>query len=77
MPWEDVTQAWHSIAECLAREFRHLDAAALRRFRGDREKLVTYIADAHDLTLAEAAETLEDWLTIHGRRILAGVLETV
>ncbi|ROU04159.1 hypothetical protein [Histidinibacterium lentulum] len=69
MPWEQVTEIWHSVAEELAQEFRHLDAAALRRFRGDREKLVTYLADAHELTRCEAAETLDDWLAVFRRRL--------
>lgn len=42
--------------------FTQLDRAALKAFRGDRARLVGLVAEAHDLTRAEAAEQL-DWVT--------------
>ncbi|KPP91193.1 MAG: hypothetical protein HLUCCA08_17860 [Rhodobacteraceae bacterium HLUCCA08] len=71
MPWTHVLADWPRIAHRLCRDFRHLEEAALRRFRGDRDKLVIYLADTHDLTLAEAAETLEDWLLRVARPLAA------
>ena len=58
-------EGWPALVEGLCLWFRHADPAALGRFRGDGAKLVTYLADCHDLTEAEAAEQLEIYLAAH------------
>lgn len=69
MPWDHVLASWPNLAGYLCADFNHLEENALRRFRGDRTKLVIYLAETHDLTEAEAAETLDHWLAFTGRRI--------
>lgn len=71
MPWAHVLASWPNLIDHLCDDFRHLEASALRRFRGDRAKMETYLAETHDLTEAEAAEALENWLTYTGRRLQA------
>lgn len=71
MPWTVVTAEWPHFVEKLCDHFRWLDPAAIRRFRGDRSKMVTYLAETHDLTEAEACETLGDWFALHGPAALA------
>ncbi len=66
MPWTTVTALWPCFVETLCAHFPHFEPAAVRRFRGDRAKLVTYLAETHDLTLIEASETLADWFMAHG-----------
>ena len=63
MPWEMAFAHWATLGPALCREFRYLDTAAIGRFRGDYGCLVGYMADTHDLTLAEAEQALQDWLT--------------
>ena len=69
MPWHDVLANWVHLIDDLCAEFRYLEQAALLRFRGDREKLIVYLAETHDLTRAEAEDTLETWLAYFGARI--------
>ncbi len=69
MPWTIVTQDWAAFVDRLCAWFPYFDRAALRRFRGDRQKLVTYLADSHDLTEAEASEQLDHWFAVQGRAI--------
>lgn len=71
MPWTHVLASWPNLIEHLCNDFPHLDLAALERFRGDRSRMETYLAETHDLTLAEAAETLDDWLTYTGVHLRA------
>ncbi len=66
MPRIAFPQDWPAVADRLCLWFPHFDSAALRRFRGDRAKLVTYLAESHDLTEAEAAEQLEMWFETAG-----------
>lgn len=65
MPWTHVLQNWPLLLDHLADDFKHLERAQLRKDRSDRVKLERHLALAHDLTLAEAAETLQDWMAIN------------
>ena len=62
MSWTTALSRWPDLLHQLCADFSQLEMSALRRFRGDRKKLNAYLADAHHLTLREAAETLDDWL---------------
>lgn len=62
MSWTTALTHWPHLLEKLAVDFPHLDLVALKRFRGDRDKMELYLADAHDLTAREARTTLDDWL---------------
>ncbi|MCW1950858.1 MAG: hypothetical protein KIH44_005770 [Octadecabacter sp.] len=53
---------WPHLSKRLCNHFRHLNPAAMARFRGNRAKLNLYLAQTHDLTLAEASQALDDWL---------------
>ncbi|MEL6959325.1 MAG: hypothetical protein AAGL89_10285 [Pseudomonadota bacterium] len=61
MAWDTIMSNWPDLTDRLLKGFPHLNAAALERFRGDRLKLVAYIAETHDLTRREADEVLFDW----------------
>lgn len=63
MPWTHVLACWPYLLKQLGRDFPYLEHAALERFRGDRAKMEVYLAETHDLTLTEARDALEDWLT--------------
>ena len=69
MTWTTVLAQWPHLLDHLCKDFAHLEIAALRRFRGDRTKMETYLAETHDLTLAEARDVLEDWLTYRAARL--------
>ena len=59
MTWRDLLQDWQGQLERLSDIFPHADPDALIRFRGNRDLLAEYIADTHDLTLAEGHEAVE------------------
>ena len=62
MSWTTAMARWPDLLEQMCKDFTYLELGALERFRGDREKLELYLAEAHDLTIAEARQTLSDWL---------------
>ncbi len=64
MPWRDVYSIWPDLIDQFCNDFPYLEKAALTRFRGDRNKLITYLADTHELTLTEAQDALSDWIAI-------------
>lgn len=68
MPWTHVLANWTHLIEHMCADFKHLELAAMRRFRGNQALMVTYLAETHDLTLSEAEETLDDWLTYVGTK---------
>ena len=59
MTWRDLLLDWQGQLDRLAELFPHADPEALARFRGNRALLAEYIADTHELTLAEGYEAIE------------------
>lgn len=59
MTWRDLLQDWQGQLDRLAAIFPHADPEALVRFRGNKALLAAYIADTHDLTLAEGHEAVD------------------
>ncbi|MCY4180566.1 MAG: hypothetical protein OXC60_15830 [Litoreibacter sp.] len=72
MPWRNVFSIWSNLLDQLCADFRYLDKSAMARFKGDRTKLIAYIAETHDLTLREAEAALEEWVTVK----VVGMLKT-
>lgn len=70
MSWSQFLDHWSVGSRLLTDAFRYLDRDAIARFRGDRSRLVAYIAASHDLTVAEAREALDDWLMLAAPRRL-------
>lgn len=68
MSWTHVLARWPQLITRLCADFPHLELCALERFRGDRTKMEVYLAETHDLTRDEAAETLDHWFTYVGAR---------
>ncbi len=73
MPWTLAFSFWSQISPQLCRDFPYLDQAAIRRFRGNLSALVEYIANTHELTCSEAAETLQDWLAFRAALLVPQV----
>lgn len=63
MSWDSILENWMAMIDSMCADFPHLDVVAVRRFRGDRSKLIGYLADTHDLTKVEAQDALLDWMT--------------
>lgn len=67
MSWTLALISWSDLLDQLCNTFNHLDRNALIRFRGNRAQMNLYLAETHDLTLAEASEALDDWLVFSAR----------
>ena len=52
------TTCWDAILEMAARTFPAVETAKLQSREGDIGALMKHVADAHDLTFAEAAEVV-------------------
>jgi len=63
MTWTDIRTNHPDILDRLKRDFPYLRDYTLRRGGGDWVAVVVSFAAAHDLTFAEASETLQDWLS--------------
>ena len=69
MSWTCVMSIWENLLDHLCDDFPFLEKAALVRFRGDQSKLISYLAETHDLTECEAEEALHDWIDFTATRI--------
>lgn len=70
MPWTEAFERWVQLRAEFCAEFPFLDRVAIKRFRGDYHALTEYLANTHDLTLAEATEALEDWLAFRATSLV-------
>ena len=59
MTWRDMLTDWNAQLDRLSDLFPQADPCALVRFRGNKALLAEYIADTHDLTLAEGHEAVD------------------
>ena len=64
MNWHHVTANWIAIRDRLARRFPHADPKTLAHPPRDKGWLARHLAEAHDLTIFEAREELEDFLSV-------------
>ena len=62
MHWEDVQAVWDQLADQMQAQWPAVRALDLAMIAGDRYKFTRYLADVHDLTLAEADEAIDFWL---------------
>ena len=53
---------WPILKNRAARLWRETDAAEMDRLDGSRDAFVDYLSVRHDLTKAEAHDTVETWL---------------
>ena len=70
MPWTEAFERWALLGTEFCADFPFLDRVAIQRFRGDYHALTEYLANTHDLTLAEAADALEDWLAFRATALV-------
>ena len=63
MVWQTLSANWGTLAEKLRRRYPALEPSAIGPDT-DAQVLVRQLADAHELTLHEAREELEHFLTL-------------
>lgn len=64
MTWHDLSANWSAVLERLRARFPRLDPAALGEPPRDSRVLTAHLAQAHDLTLEEAREELQDFMSV-------------
>ncbi len=62
MDWTDVTQNWPLWSRRIRARFPSLDQTAMTERRHDRSAFEAYLAHAHNLSLNEAHEEMDDFL---------------
>lgn len=62
MHWHDVQAAWHDLGDQIQSQWPATSALDLAKIAGDKPRFTAYLAEVHDLTLAEADESIDLWL---------------
>lgn len=58
LTWTDMTENWGYWSKQLQDAYPHLDGSALAFAKNDRTRFEGYLAQTHNLTLAEARDSL-------------------
>jgi hypothetical protein len=62
MEWQKVSANWPAFAEAILQRWPRTAEEDVLAVDGERDAFEAYIARTNDLTRAEAAEQVEDWL---------------
>lgn len=62
MQWNAVEKNWPAFVEPIMQRWPNTEENDLLTLEGDRDRLTAYLADRHELTMAEADEQLAAWL---------------
>ena len=62
MQWNAVETNWPAFIEAIMQRWPQTEEEDLLALEGDRDRLMAYIAERHDLTPAEANEQIIAWL---------------
>lgn len=68
MTWDEIETSWHDLVDRIIDQWPSMSADRVMAIAGDRNSFTRYIAESHDLTIAEATEAVELWMY----RILSG-----
>lgn len=63
MNWNDLTRNWAENYGALCREFPKLEPSAMPFLKADQDRFESYLAATHDMTLKEAQEAFDDFLS--------------
>lgn len=61
MQWTAVQSNWPAFVEPIMERWPNTDENDLLAMEGDRDRLVAYLSDRHELTTAEADEQVTAW----------------
>lgn len=64
MTWHHLSANWHAIREQLITRFPNIDPDHVTDAPRDRQALTRHIAETHDITVFEAHEELQDFLSV-------------
>jgi hypothetical protein len=64
MTWSDMAMNWGEWFGRFKTRFPNLDDSAMPFVKGDRARFEAYVASTHDLTLTEAREELNDFISV-------------
>lgn len=63
MKWNDLTQNWAANYAALQIEFPRLEPCAMPFLKADQDRFESYLAATHDMTLKEAQDALDAYLS--------------
>lgn len=62
MHWNDVQDVWDDLGDQIQSQWPATRALDLAMIAGDKLRFTVYLSQVHDLTLAEADESIDLWL---------------
>ncbi|MEM6373532.1 MAG: hypothetical protein AAF727_12240 [Pseudomonadota bacterium] len=70
MNWNDLTRNWAESYIALSRTFPNLEPSAMPFVKGDQDRFESYLAATHDMSLKEAQDCLDAFMTSYGQKAL-------
>lgn len=62
MKWNEIAADWPAFVDAIRTRWPETEETDILAVDGDRERFESYIAEAHELTRAEAEEEVATWL---------------
>jgi len=69
MTWSDLTRNWAESYRALSTEFPKLEPSAMPFLKGDQDRFESYLAATHDMSLKEAQEAFDAYLSRRARAL--------
>ena len=67
MNWNDLTRNWAENYRALRKAFPKLEQSAMPFLKADQDRFESYLAATHDMSLKEAQDAFDTFLSEHAR----------
>ena len=62
MSWDDIERRWHEFRHWFARDWSIFSDEELDALTGERDSLISAVADKYDMSRNQAAHEVDHWL---------------
>ena len=69
MNWNDLTRNWADNYRALRQEFPKLEPSAMPFLKADQDRFESYLAATHDMSLKEAQDAFDAFLSQHAKEL--------
>ena len=63
MSWQEIERRWHDFRDWFARDWSIFSDEELDALTGDRDGLISAVADKYDMSRKEAAGEVDHWMS--------------
>ncbi|MEX0310579.1 MAG: hypothetical protein AB3N17_10060 [Tateyamaria sp.] len=67
MNWNELTRNWADNYRALCQEFPKLEPSAMPFLKADQDRFESYLAATHDMSLKEAQDAFDAFLSRHAK----------